>query len=257
MSGSQQETIATYRRFAAFYDGYVGRFHDDFGFYEAFCPPGEPVVEIGCGTGRILDLLLRLGCPTTGLDISPEMLRLARERFPPALRTGRLELSDHNYSNGPLGKKFSRAIASFYTLNYIHEGLPDFLAGVRTDLVPDGAFLADLFVPVALTRPGFDGAWVDKAVQFNGQTVPFRDRRLIDGSFEIREQVYLVDDREIRIETRRRFHTPAEMQSTLEEAGFGEILFAPRYDYPHLGPSSDMPDLDTNYVVVAWNRDPS
>lgn len=40
-------------------------------------------IDIGCGSsGRIIDLLLSNGFETEGLDISPEMLRLAKARHP-------------------------------------------------------------------------------------------------------------------------------------------------------------------------------
>ncbi len=40
-------------------------------------------IDIGCGSsGRIIDLLLSEGFVVEGLDISPEMLRLAKERNP-------------------------------------------------------------------------------------------------------------------------------------------------------------------------------
>ncbi|WP_238010038.1 class I SAM-dependent methyltransferase [Dactylosporangium sp. AC04546] len=56
------------------------------GFYARLAPAGEPeivhaaipagasVVELGCGTGRILRPLAALGHPVTGVDESPEML---------------------------------------------------------------------------------------------------------------------------------------------------------------------------------------
>ena len=40
-------------------------------------------IDIGCGSsGRIVDLMLAAGFETEGLDISPEMIRMARERHP-------------------------------------------------------------------------------------------------------------------------------------------------------------------------------
>jgi len=40
----------------------------------AAVPPGASVLELGCGTGRILRPLAALGHPVTGADDSPEML---------------------------------------------------------------------------------------------------------------------------------------------------------------------------------------
>jgi SAM-dependent methyltransferase len=37
-------------------------------------PPGAPVLDLGCGTGRVAHRLLELGHPVVGVDESPEML---------------------------------------------------------------------------------------------------------------------------------------------------------------------------------------
>ncbi|MBK1860080.1 class I SAM-dependent methyltransferase [Cerasicoccus arenae] len=43
----------------------------------------ESAIDIGCGSsGRIIELLLSEGFEVEGLDISPEMIRLAKERNP-------------------------------------------------------------------------------------------------------------------------------------------------------------------------------
>jgi SAM-dependent methyltransferase len=42
---------------------------------------GERVLDIGCGTGRHLSMFLEMGLDVTGLDASPHMLDVARERL--------------------------------------------------------------------------------------------------------------------------------------------------------------------------------
>ena len=42
-----------------------------------------PALDIGCGSeGRMMDLLLKHGFQPEGLDVSAEMIALARTRFP-------------------------------------------------------------------------------------------------------------------------------------------------------------------------------
>lgn len=56
-------------------------------------PDGRPVqaCDVGVGTGRISQALLRAGASVVGVDASPEMLEQARERLPEAdLRLGSL-----------------------------------------------------------------------------------------------------------------------------------------------------------------------
>jgi SAM-dependent methyltransferase len=42
---------------------------------------GHKLVELGCGTGLILEILYQMGLDVTGLDSSPEMLAAARKRL--------------------------------------------------------------------------------------------------------------------------------------------------------------------------------
>lgn len=55
--------------------------------YESFLLTQLPaqcakVLEIGCGAGRLARAIARRGSPVTGIDASPEMIRLARNRTP-------------------------------------------------------------------------------------------------------------------------------------------------------------------------------
>ncbi len=59
---SSQET---YQRFAQYYDLYIGDFSADLPLYRFPCTPGLRILEIGCGTGRVLRVLLEKGCHVT------------------------------------------------------------------------------------------------------------------------------------------------------------------------------------------------
>ena len=61
---SSQET---YKRFARYYDQYVGDFKADLRLYESLCTPAHHILEIGCGTGRALRALLEEGCRVAGI----------------------------------------------------------------------------------------------------------------------------------------------------------------------------------------------
>lgn len=44
--------------------------------------PGRPVLEVGCGTGRITAHLRDLGLAVSGVDLSPGMIEVARRTYP-------------------------------------------------------------------------------------------------------------------------------------------------------------------------------
>jgi len=50
-------------------------------FLDAAVNAGSPVVEIGCGTGRVLIPTARAGVEIVGVDSSPHMLSVCRERL--------------------------------------------------------------------------------------------------------------------------------------------------------------------------------
>lgn len=68
--------------FPRLYDWEHDLFQEDVDLYLALARRfGSPVLELACGTGRILAVLAAAGLPCTGVDSSPAMLSRARERL--------------------------------------------------------------------------------------------------------------------------------------------------------------------------------
>ncbi|MFY0546135.1 class I SAM-dependent methyltransferase [Brevibacillus sp. H7] len=44
--------------------------------------PGEAILDLGCGTGDLTNELAEAGAVPTGIDLSPAMIELAREKYP-------------------------------------------------------------------------------------------------------------------------------------------------------------------------------
>jgi ubiquinone/menaquinone biosynthesis C-methylase UbiE len=60
--------------------GDTSNWDDRFFYLDAIRRYGEPVLDVGCGTGRILLDYLQQGIDIDGVDNSPEMLALCREK---------------------------------------------------------------------------------------------------------------------------------------------------------------------------------
>src|SRR5688572_23755792 len=95
---------------AEFYDHvvpYAAR--ADISFYvEAAAKSGGPVLELGCGTGRILIPTARSGIEIAGLELSVGMLEACRRRLqaePPEVR-GRVSLQRGDMRDFDLGRSF-------------------------------------------------------------------------------------------------------------------------------------------------------
>jgi SAM-dependent methyltransferase len=137
---------------ADFYDAspLVARRTQDVAFYkERAVKSGVPVLELGCGTGRIAVPLAEAGLPITGLDISPRMLERAEQRrstLPPDLR-GLLRLVRGDMTNFDLHEQFPLIIIPFRPFQHLMT-VPEqlqCLASVRRHLATGGRLIMDFF----------------------------------------------------------------------------------------------------------------
>jgi len=73
-----------YARIARFYDAVVEPFNATLRKYVvkvARPSDGMKVLEIGCGTGTNLELFAEAGCEVAGIDLSPSMVDLAKQKL--------------------------------------------------------------------------------------------------------------------------------------------------------------------------------
>ncbi len=80
------QIIGLYERHAQAYDAERGRSLFEKAWLDRFLgllPPAPAVLDIGCGHGEpIAAYLIGQGCRLTGIDSSPSLIALCRERFP-------------------------------------------------------------------------------------------------------------------------------------------------------------------------------
>ncbi len=105
-------------RAAPTYDEVAGAYHDHFGARLvdlAGVGPGDTVLDVGCGRGAVLvPAAARVGVAGSvfGVDLSPEMVRLASERADAAGIAARLEVMDAENLDMPEGS-FSVVLCGF------------------------------------------------------------------------------------------------------------------------------------------------
>jgi SAM-dependent methyltransferase len=108
-----------------------------------------PVLEIGCGTGRILLPTARAGVNITGLDVSRAMLDRCREKLAaePAAVRQRVTLHEDDARDFSIGRTFALITAPFRAFQHsitIDDQLA-FLGTVAKHLAPGGRFVFDVF----------------------------------------------------------------------------------------------------------------
>jgi ubiquinone/menaquinone biosynthesis C-methylase UbiE len=115
---------------------------------------GGPVLDLGCGPGRLTAHLDGLGVPAIGVDLSPGMIDIARERSP-GLRFEVGSMTDLTLVDGSVG-----GCLLWYSLIHVPDAeVPGVLAEVRRVLRPGGAVLAGFHVGDAdrLKTEGYGG----------------------------------------------------------------------------------------------------
>ncbi len=241
----------TYRQFARYYDGYVQRFTHDLAMYGAFCQPNHRILEVGCGTGRVLRYLLERGCRVTGVDISEEMLELARQKLAEFERTGQVRLLCHDILKQPLAGEFDRVLVTFYTFNYFLDAPERFLSNLRPSLAENAALILDLFVPNSRATSESEAEWHQHAFEIEGRQITLNDKRYVINHRETRTQVYEEAGHTTEITTTRRYFSPSEIRDLLANAGFGQIEFSTDYDQNTFAAAMPPEPLTTHFVVKA------
>jgi SAM-dependent methyltransferase len=161
-------------------------------FVESAKTAGSPVLEIGCGTGRVLIPTARAGIDIVGLDLSPQMLGVCRQRLQeeaPAVR-GRVRLVEADMRAFDLGARFRMAMIPFRPFQHLLtvEDQLSCLACIRRHLVDEGRLILDIFNPSLdwlVSRPV--GEELDEEPPFttpDGRTVTRRHKTVAHDRFQ-------------------------------------------------------------------------
>ncbi|MEO6713102.1 MAG: methyltransferase domain-containing protein [Mycobacteriales bacterium] len=185
-------------RAASTYDEMAGAYHDHFGerlVEFAGVRPGDSVLDVGCGRGAVvIPAAARVGPSgrVVGVDLSPEMVRLAQERIDAAAVVAHLSVMDAEQLDIFPGRSFTVVLCGFGIFF-----LPDAekaLAGFRRVLAPGGTLAVS-------TWGAEDARW------------SWEDDLLSDVDVQRRA-------------VRRPFNTQGELDALLRTAGFESVTTA-------------------------------
>lgn len=217
----------SYDRIADFYAADMGRSmaFDDVGWFRRQCHRHRgPVLELGCGTGRVMLPLLADGIDIIGIDRSLPMLQRLRAEAQSLGLAPRLAQMDLQAL--ALDATFALVLAPYSLVTYLpgKDDLNQWAASVLPLLADGGALVLDAFVPRAVragadfqpdyVRPFGDGTLERaKRVQAlaDGRNRIERRYRVIDASGGVREEFTTVDCIRPR--------APAELAEALQRAG--------------------------------------
>jgi SAM-dependent methyltransferase len=212
--------------------GDTSQWPDRFFYLQAIQRYGQPVLDVGCGTGRLLLDYLAHGIDVDGVDNSPEMLALCRAK---AQALGLApKLYEQAMETLALPRTYRTIIVPSSSLQLIVEpALADeALRRVAQHLEPGGAVLASF---MALRKPGdpLEFAWEQSAIRpEDGATIRRVGRSRYDLMLELEhtEDQYqvIIDGQVVAEELHRRSpatraYTQAQAQALFERAGLVDV----------------------------------
>jgi ubiquinone/menaquinone biosynthesis C-methylase UbiE len=172
------------RRSAAYYDGSSPGLSGDVEFYvEEAQRAGGEVLEVGCGTGRMLLPIAEAGVSITGLDPAGEMLDIARGKVAEAPRevAERVTLLQGDVQSFSAEGQFRLAIIPYRAFLHLYT-VEDQIAGLenlRRHLEPGGRLVFNVFDPrfeAFVARSSALGEVVSRLGEF---THPENGRRVV------------------------------------------------------------------------------
>ncbi len=150
MNGIRDVEHNEYAVLSQFYDLEYSVFDADLDMYRQFAERARgPILELGCGTGRVLEAFDDIAYPIVGIDTSSAMLDIARERSTDNITLAKRDMracdADPQLPHRPYNFVLS-AINTFLHLPDVRSQI-ETLESVRRVTASGGIMLLDLFVP--------------------------------------------------------------------------------------------------------------
>jgi SAM-dependent methyltransferase len=157
--------LSSYDAIARLYDPWSRSVTEDVGFYvEEARHVDAPVVELGVGTGRIAVPLASEGIRVIGVDSSPRMVDVCRERAELAGVSDLVDLRLGDLRSPPVDERVELVVCPFRA--YLHlqtnEDRLDALRAGRELLVDGGRLIFDVFRPGADDIAETHGRWLER-----------------------------------------------------------------------------------------------
>jgi SAM-dependent methyltransferase len=187
---------------------------EDRHFYlEVIRTEGEPVLDVGCGTGRLLLDYLGLGIDVDGVDVSPEMLALCREKAEALGLAPTLYLQSMEELELPRRYRTILVPSSSFQLVLEPGAARRAMRRLADHLAPGGALL------LPFMRVAGDHEWTGERVREDGAVVRRRHVSRYDPETQLEstdETFELIVDGEV-VAQERHVRAPATRDYTLDQ----------------------------------------
>ena len=252
----------SYDLFARLYHLEHSDVQEDVAFYQNFALRCDgPILELGCGTGRVSLALAQAGFDVTGVDSSSAMLAMARAHAADAGLSAQLRLEQCDVRALLFERRFALAI---YPLNgFLHlltsEDQLSALRNVCRALLPGGLLILDLANPHAVLVSDVDGHLIHRG-HFRspeGRAISSFSCTQTDLATQVQHLTLFYDEvdddgtvHRTTVETDLRFVYRYEMAGLLRQAGFVVDAVYGTYDL-------DPYETDSGLMLVVAYKEPS
>lgn len=226
---------------AAFYDAYYGHegVEGDLEFYRDLASEAEgPVLEVGCGTGRIYLELLAAGVDADAFDVSSGMLEVLRERADE--RGLEATVWDADVREFEADREYDLVIVPFRTFLHLLE-VDDQLSaleGIYDALAPGGRLALNTFVPSHEVICDHYGEVEERTLEVDGAEYVHRTVTELDDEVgqvaRIRSEVCEADgsrvfesETPITLLSRREFELLFRLSPFSEWSVYGDFAYGP------------------------------
>ncbi len=121
-------------------------------FFAARYPEPTSMLDLCCGTGRMVQYFAERGYTVTGIDLSEDMLKHARENNAEFIRSKQVTFKKADASDFKLRTKVQIAVSTYDAMNHLPENnsMKMTLHCVYNALEPGGCFIFDLNTEMGL-----------------------------------------------------------------------------------------------------------
>lgn len=193
---------------------------------------GEPVLDVGCGTGRLLLDYRGLGIDVDGVEISGEMLAICRSKAAAAGLDVEGRLFEQAMEAMDLPRRYRTIIvpSSSFQLVIEPEAAAEALRRFHDHLVPGGT----LALPFYSLAEAADESWTEEADLPDGSRIRRISRSWVEAGtrLEHTEETYELRRDGTVVATQHQVRSPAvrgyapdDARAALETAGFVDLAF--------------------------------